>query len=348
MKKINAAVIGFGLSGKVFHAPFLFTHPGFILKKIVERHSDESKQIYPEIEVVKNYSELLQNPYLDMIVVGTPNTSHFEMTKDCLEAGKHVVVEKPFTALSVEGEKLIEISEKTGKKIFVFHNRRWDGDFLTIQKIVEENLLGDIVEYEAHFDRYAPIVDRFGWRDEPAPGSGILYDLGPHLIDQAIQLFGCPRSLFANIQKQRNSSLVDDYFELTLYYDHLKAILKAGMIVKDPGPRYIIHGINGSFIKYGIDPQEEMLQQGFLPAGDDWGAEEPEYWGLINMDLNGLQIQGTIETECGNYHGFYDNVYDVLINNAEMAVKPQEASDVIRIIELAFESADKGKIINFR
>jgi predicted dehydrogenase len=346
-KKINAAVVGFGLSGRVFHAPFLFTNPRFELKMIVERHTNSSKKIYPDIKIVRDYKELLNDPEIDLIVVGTPNITHFEMVKDCLEAGKQVVVEKPFTATSLEADELIKISEKVNKKIFVYHNRRWDGDFLTIKKLLAENKLGEVLEYEAHFDRFSPEIPEFAWRDEPLPGSGILYDLGSHLIDQATLLFGLPESVFADIRKQRAGSMVDDYFDLHLYYNRLKVILKAGMFVKDPGPRFTINGTKGSFVKYGIDPQEANLKAGMMPEGEEWGKEIPEFWGFLNTEFDGFSHKKMVETEPGNYHGFYDNVYDVLINNGEMNVKPVDARNVIRIIELAFESADKKKIVNF-
>jgi predicted dehydrogenase len=269
------------------------------------------------------------------------------MVEEILGSGKHVVVEKPFTPTADQADALIEISEKFNRKIFVFHNRRWDGDFLTIQKILEQKLLGDILEYEAHFDRFTPEPDTHQWRDRPGPGSGILFDLGPHLIDQAFQLFGYPRALFADIKSQREKSMVDDYFEIDLYYDHMKAILKAGMFVKEPGPRYTIHGTRGSFIKYGIDPQEDMLKAGKMPEGADWGKEDPAFWGYLNTVTEEGPFVGTVETEYGNYHRFYDNVYDVLVNGATQMVQAEEARNVIKIIELAFESAELGKIINF-
>jgi predicted dehydrogenase len=230
------------------------------------------------------------------------------------------------------------LSEKTGKKIFVYQNRRWDGDFKTIQQIVYHGYLGEILEFEAHFDRFAPGPRRSAWRDEPLPAGGVLYDLGSHLIDQALVLFGLPHSVFADIRARRAGSRVDDCFELNLYYQKLKVILKASVFVKEKGPRYIIHGTKGSFVKYGTDPQEEMLKQGLMPDSVDWGTEDPDYWGILNAELNGQQFYGTIETEPGNYMGFYDNVYDVITKVTEQAVLPEEARNVIRIIELAFES----------
>jgi len=342
---IQTAIIGFGLSGRVFHAPFLHTHPGFKLTKVVERHGNSSKELYPEVEVVRNYKDLLKDKTLELIVIATPNILHFDLAREFLMTGKHVVIEKPFTPSSAEADELIILTEKTGKKIFVFQNRRWDGDFKTVQHVAYQCYLGEILEFEAHFDRFAPGARRSAWRDEPLPGGGVLYDLGSHLIDQALVLFGLPQAVFADIRTQRPHSKVDDCFEVNLYYEKIKVTLKASVFVKEKGPRYILHGTKGSFIKYGIDPQEEMLKQGLMPDTEDWGKEDPDYWGILNADLHGQQFYGTIETEPGNYMGFYDNVHDVLNKGAEQVVWPEEARNVIRIIELAFESHRTKSIV---
>jgi len=344
---INTGIIGFGLSGRVFHAPFIHTHQGFNLIKVVERHKEDSKKVYPYVEVVRNYKDLLTDKDIDLVVVATENTLHFPMVRESLLAGKNVVVEKPFTPVSSEADELIELSEQTGKKIFVYQNRRWDGDFLTIKRVIKEGLLGEVQEYEAHFDRYKPQLMPGKWRDEKKPGGGILYDLGSHLIDQALQLFGKPESLIADIYAQRPGSKVDDYFRMELFYPSTKVILTAGMMVKEPGPRFIIHGTNGSFIKYGIDPQEEALTNGRMPEGEKWGVEVEKNWGFLTTESDDEQVDGRIVTEPGNYMKFYDNVYDVIVNNAEQAVKPGEARDVIRIIETAFESNKYGKTVYY-
>ena len=338
-KVINTAIVGFGLSGKVFHAPFIHVHNGFSIKKIVERHKQESKDIYPYIDIIKDYKDILNDPDIDLAVICTPNTLHYQMVKETLLAGKHVVIEKPFTPTSNEADELIELAKSKNLKIFVYHNRRWDGDFLTIQKLIKSGVLGNLQEYEAHFDRYKPELTKNVWRDEPISGGGILYDLGSHLIDQALVLFGKPNAIKADIQSQRKGSKVDDYFELHLLYDKLKVILKAGMLVKETEPRFILHGLLGSFIKYGIDPQEEELRQGQFPTGENWGIESPDTWGIVTIDYQDMNIHGNIETEAGCYQEFYNNVYDVLRNGAEMAVKPHEARNVIKMIELAFKSS---------
>ena len=344
-RKINAGIIGFGLSGKVFHAPFLHTLPGFNLKKIVERHGEESKKIYPYVEIVRDFHDLLNDPDINLIIICTPNALHFPMVKESLLAGKHVVVEKPVTPTSDEVEELIRLARSVDRKLFVYQNRRWDGDFLTVRRILDKKILGDLTEYEAHFDRYSPELSPGAWRDEDNPGGGILYDLGTHLIDQALLLFGLPESLFADIRKQRKGSRVDDCFELDLFYPGLKVILKAGMLVREPGPRFILHGSKGSFEKYGIDPQEKDLKDGLMPGSDNWGVEDPKYRGILNVKNAGENLYRDIETEPGCYQVFYENVFAVLVNDKKMAVKPEEAKDVIRIIELAFESSSNKRVV---
>ncbi len=347
-KTINTGIIGFGLSGKVFHAPFIHTHPGFHLSAIVERHYKNSKKIYPYADVVRTHKDLLNNDVIDLVVVATPNVFHYNMVKESLEAGKNVIVEKPFVPTSSDADELIRISAETGKKIFVFHNRRWDGDFLTIKKLLDEEKLGDIKYYEVHFDRFSPEIKTDAWRDEDIPGSGILYDLGSHLIDQALCLFGLPDTLKANIKTEREGSPVDDYFVLELHYPDKTAVLTAGMMVRQEGPRFIIDGTGGSFSKWGIDPQEEALKAGNMPGGNHWGADHPKFWGTLGLGEAAPLNLTKLPTENGDYMGFYDNVYDVLLKNKPQSIPPQEARDVIFIIEKAFESKLKKQSVKIK
>ena len=345
---INTGIIGFGLSGKLFHAPFIHTHSGFRLISVVERHHQYSKNSYPGINVPKSHSELLKDDNIDLVVVATPNIYHYPMVKESLLAGKHVIVEKPFVPTSKEADELIRLSGQTGKKIFVFQNRRWDGDFLTIRKLMAAGKFGEIKYYEAHFDRFSPDIKADAWRDENIPGGGILYDLGAHLIDQALCLFGLPNSINANIKAERPGSRVDDCFDLKLIYNDKTIVLKAGMMVRNPGPRFIIEGIEGSFSKYGIDPQESALKAGKMPDGDDWGLEDAEYWGTLGSGPATPFDISRIPTENGNYMGFFDNIHDVLFKNKLQAILPKEARDVIFIIEKAFESSTKHKAIKIK
>lgn len=337
-ENINTGIIGFGLSGRVFHAPFIHTHPGFTLKKIVERKSSQSKEIYPYVEIAPDHKAVIEDENLDLIVVCTPNITHYPMVKDSLLAGKHVVVEKPFTPTSKEANELITLSNKVDRKIFVYQNRRWDGDFLTIKKLLKDNLLGDLYSYEAHFDRFNPEL-KPNWRNENLPGGGILYDLGSHLIDQALHLFGKPKKIFAKIEAQRKNSQVDDYFRLQLEYSKLKVVLRSGMLVEDLGPRYILKGSKASYTKFGIDPQEKALEKGLYPNSYNWGKEKEENWGQLLSNTPNLLSNRKIETEAGNYMGFYLNVFEVLMGREDMKVKPEEARDVIEIIENALKIA---------
>lgn len=344
-KQIQTAIIGFGLSGRLFHAPYIKCHPGFRLTKVVQRRESLLTEIDPEVLIIKDYKDLLKDDTLELVVIATPNILHFGMAKEFLQAGKHCVIEKPFTPTSAEADELIKLAGETGKKIFVYQNRRWDGDFKTLQQIVYNRYVGEILEFEAHFDRFSPGPRRSAWRNEPIPAGGLLYDLGSHLVDQALVLFGLPQAVFADIRWQRAESRVDDCFDIRLYYQKLRVTLKASLQVKEPGPKFSLHGTKGSFIKYGNDPQEEMLRQGLMPDLEDWGKEDPEYWGILNAELHGQQFYGTIETEPGNYMGFYDNVNDVITKGAEQAVQPGEARNVIRIIELAFESYRNKSVV---
>ena len=345
---IIAAIIGYGLSGRVFHAPFLDMMEEFKLRSIVQRHGSSSIEHYPDALVVRDYRELLKDEALDLIIICTPNTTHFQMAKACLESGKHVVIDKPFVTTSKEADTLIRLSKETGKKIFIYQNRRWDGDFQTIRTLLAENILGDILEYEAHFDRYRPQVPQGKWREEDRPGGGLVYDLGSHLIDQALVLFGMPDAIAADIREQRSNSKVDDYFNIKLFYPAHTAVLKAGMFARNAGPRYKIHGRQASYIKYGLDPQEMALKSGVKPLGEKWGHEDEEDWGDLIYEEEERLVNRKLETIPGAYQDFYRNVHDVLVQGKDQMVKPEEAANVISLIELAFESSAAKEIRKIR
>lgn len=346
-KIIHTALIGFGLSGRVFHAPFIHTHPGFSLSAVVERHKQTSKEIYPDVAIVEDYQALLKNDAIDLMVVATPNIYHFPMAMDCLKAGKHIIIEKPFTPSSHEADELIRTANENKKKIFVFQNRRWDADFLSIRKLIEEGSLGEIKFYEAHFDRYSPDLKPGAWREEKLPGGGIMYDLGSHLIDQALLLFGMPEAIKADIRAERKGSHVDDFFRVELLYKDKVAILTAGMMVENPGPRFIIEGSKARFIKYGIDPQEAMLKAGKMPLGNSWGQENEKYYGRL-IPTGEYEKPRTIISEKGDYMGFYNNVYDVLTKKTLPEVKPEQARNLIFIIQKAFEASERKQLIKLK
>lgn len=351
MKKIKVGIIGFGLSGKAFHSPFIHSIESMEISKIVTANSmnaSNAKNEYPKAKIISNPNELFEDDDIDLVIVSVPNTFHADFAAKALMANKHVVVEKPFTVTSEEAEELIKLSRKMKKILTVYQNRRWDSDFLTVRKIVESNMLGNIVEFESHYDRFRDSVKPNAWREENIPGSGMLYDLGSHLIDQALSLFGLPKEVYADIKIQRKDGKTDDYFEIDLFYDHTKVILKSSMLVREPLPRFILLGDKGSFIKYGMDVQENALRAGLKPTNTaNWGEEPEENWGILNTEFKKLHFRGKVESEKGNYRAFYENLYKAIIGEEDIQIKPEEARNTIRIIELALLSNKEKSNIKF-
>ncbi len=338
---LRVGMVGYGMAAKVMHAPFITTLKEYQLVSVLERHHNESQEKYPYVKVVRDIDDMLADKSLDLIVITTPNDTHFPYTQKALLAGKHVVLEKPFTITSDDAQKLIGLSKQTKRILSVFHNRRYVADFLTMKKILGEKLLGDVIEFEGHFDRYRPDPKPNAWREENIPGSGILYDLGSHLIDQALYLFGPPKYITADIRMQRSHARVDDYFELWLDYGNRKAIVKSGMLVREPGPRYMINGTLGSFIKYGEDPQEALLKEGMLPTSPDWGEEPEEQWGLLHTSIDGKIIKEKYPSLKGNFGYYYQNLYKAIAEGQPLQERPEHGFNVIRMIELAMESNRK-------
>lgn len=345
--EVGVGLVGYGMAARVFHAPVITSVEGLRLKKVVERRAEESRARYPWVEVVRDLDALLGDEEVGLVVVATPNASHFELARRSLLAGKHVVVEKPFAVTSEEAGRLVGLARERGKILSAHHNRRWDGDFLTVRRLLEGGLLGRLVEYESRFDRFRNRPRPGAWREEAGPGSGILYDLGPHLLDQAQVLFGRPRAVTADVRTQREFARADDSFDVALDYDGLKVTLRAGMLARGAGPRFVLRGTEGSFVKYGFDPQEEALKRGLTPAEPGWGEEPEERWGVLDTEAGGLHIRGRVETVAGQYQAYYRNVADAVNGRAEPAVKPEEARDTIRLIELAFQSSAERRTINY-
>ncbi len=342
MKPISTALVSFGISSKTFHAPFLTTMPEFELLAVVERNSEHAKEKYPWVTIYRSIEEMLKDDRIELVVITSPNETHFPYAKMVLEAGKNVIVEKPFTNTSAEAFELVELARKSGKVCSVYHNRRYVADFLTMKDILEKKLLGELHEFEAHYDRYRPDPRTYGlWREKPTPGSGVFYDLGSHLVDQALQLFGPPKYITADIRMQKSYSVVDDYFDVRLDYGFLKVLLKSGMLVREMGPRYMMHGTRGSFIKYGEDPQEELLKAGELPITADWGKEPESQFGLIHTEIDGKIIREVYPSVQGGFGNYYKNVYRSIRENAPVLESPENGFNIIRIIELAFESSKK-------
>ncbi len=347
MKNIKIGLAGYGKGGRIYNAPIISSVPGLKIKKIMTSSEDNisaAKKNFPKAEIISKFTEITKDPNIDLVVITTPNHLHKDLATKALKAGKHVVVEKPFTPTAAEADELIELARKKNLIITVNHNRRWDSDFQTIKKLLTEKKLGEIVEYEAHFDRFRDMVDETWKEDKSNAGNGILYDLGSHLIDQALVLFGPPKEIFADISTKRKKAEVPDSFELLLFYPNLKVSLNAGMLVNLKGPAYTIHGRKGSFIKYGADTQEEMLKNGLKPEDNwGWGLEPQEMWGKFDI----VEEKGTIESERGDYRNFYKNVYQAIRGKEDLEVKPEQARDVIKVIELAIQSNNEKRRVEF-
>jgi predicted dehydrogenase len=346
--KIGIGLASYGMSGRVFHAPIIAHHEGFRLVRIVERSTDEAISRYPGAAISRSFEELLTDPSIEVVVVNTPDQTHYEFAKRCLEAGRHVVVEKPFTQSVKEANDLIRLARHHRRILTVFQNRRWDGDFLTIREVIDRKLLGRLVDFESHFDRYRNFIQEGTWKEKRSSGSDLLFNLGSHMIDQAIVLFGIPSAVTAHIKTIRPGGEVSDWYELRLHYDDVNVVTKASYLVREPGPRYTLHGTNGSFVKFGIDPQEEALKQGGVPGGPEWGKEAQEWWGQINTDVNGKHTRATVETKAGNYSAFYDNLSAAITGGSTLAVTPYEALHVIRIIEAARKSNAERRTVDLK
>lgn len=344
-QKIKTALASFGMSGQVFHGPLLKVNPEFEVIQIFERSKNLSEKLFPEAEIVRSYNEILENQEVELIVVNTPDWLHYEMTHDAINAGKNVVVEKPVTQKSHEAEELLRLAREKNVLLTVFQNRRWDNDFLTVQRVIESGNLGRLVEFESHFDRYRTFIKPDTWKEEGDEYVGALHNLGSHMVDQAYVLFGMPKAVNAYLKIVRIGGKVADYYDIRLEYEEFSAILKCSYLVKNPGPRYSIFGEYGTFHKWGIDNQEENLKAGKLPLGDDWGTEPEKEWGTLIYEKDGLEFSGTIQTVAGNYNAFYNNVYEAIRNGAELAVKPEQTIDVLKILEACLESNKTNKMI---
>lgn len=337
---IRTALVGYGSVAEKMHAPLIDVCPDLDLLAVVERNSNRCEQKFPGIETFRSLDELLEADAADLICITTPNEYHFHMAKQCLMAGKHVVVDKPVTVNSWEAEELAQIAAEKGLICSVFHNRRYDGDFRTLQKLVAENTLGRLVYLESHFDRFRPQVSE-NWREKDVPGNGITYDLGVHLIDQILLAFGAPESIFADIQKQRTNAVSDDYFDISLFYPGFKARVTAGVLVNVATPKFLLLGEKGSYQKFFLDVQEQAFKDGRKPEGEDWGVDPEERWGKLYLENETIAHP----TERGDYRIFYQNVADAILKNVPLQVTLPQTIMVLKLIEAAFHSAKEGRKI---
>ncbi|WP_263384293.1 oxidoreductase [Granulicella arctica] len=349
---IETVVIGFGLAGRVFHAPFVSAVPGLRLNGIVQRKGDKASKAYPEARILRSVEEALADNTVQLVVVGTPNETHFALAKQALEAGKHVVIDKPFASTSDEARELITLAARKNVILAPFHNRRWDGDFLTVRKLLAEQAVGRLVTFESHFDRFRPLPREGTWKESSNPANGLLMDLAPHLVDQVLALFGTPEAITASVRKDRDNTDIEDAFDITLHYPRLLAMCRSSMIAADASPRFLLHGTRGSYKKFGLDPQEPTLLSGAQvpPIGmGDWLSEDKAHWGTLTIAPDPAQpatlTRTTIETEPGDYRNFYASVRDAINGTAPLAVPTEEGYRVIKLLELARESSAQGRTI---
>ena len=346
---VRVGLIGFGMAGQAFHAPVIRGVPGMELACIVERRRTRAQQKYPDVRIARTLDELLTDKKIQLCVIATPNDSHFNLARTCLLAGRDVVVDKPLAPTLAESEELVRIAAERGRLITAYQDRRWDGDFQTVKNILESGKLGTVVEYECRYDRFRLEPKANAWRERAGqPAAGVLFDLGPHVLDQALVLFGEPQAITASAFCERETSQVDDSFDVCLEYPGLRATGRARIIAYAPGPHFLIHGTKGSFVKYGMDPQEARLRGENCPQGFDWGADwgvEPEeLWGTLSL-VGEPSVK--VKTERGDYRGFYANVRDAIEKKAPLEVTPQQALRTMRAVILAHKSSRERRTVGW-
>jgi predicted dehydrogenase len=354
-REIGVGVIGFGLGGRVFHAPFVSAVPGLRLVSIMQRKGDEAAKAYPAAKIERSFTDTLADKSVDLVVVSTPNETHFALAKQALEAGKHVVIDKPFSATSAEAQELGQLAKSKGLLAIPFHNRRWDGDFQTVRKLLQQDAVGRLVTFESHFDRFRPIPRENTWKEAGNPANGMLFDLGPHLVDQVLALFGAPAAITASVRADRDQTAIEDAFDITLHYPGkngkgLLAHCRTSYLACDNAPRFLLHGTKGSFKKHGLDPQEPTLVGGAkvptLGSKEVWLQEKESAWGKLTVAPDPadptMLIEHQVKTELGDYRGFYANVRDAILGSAPLAVTPEDGYRVTKLLELARESSSQG------
>lgn len=345
---IRAGVIGFGLAGRIFHAAVIAATPGLELACIVQRSGDDAAKVYPNIRIARSIEEMLSDESIKLVAVGTPSGDHYAHAAQCLRAKRNVVIDKPFTLTSEEARSLIEIAKENGVLVTAYQNRRWDGDFVTLRQVLASGCLGRIVTYESHFDRYRKVPRLDVWRENGTPGGGLLLDLGPHLIDQATAIFGDPTEIWADVRIDRENARVDDAFDIQLKFaGGVTAWLRSSLTTFFAGARFLVHGTKGSFVKWGLDPQEDALKAGAKFTDPGFGEEPESQWGKLHLaGESGATIE-TIETAAGDYRGLYANVRDALLGVGKLEVTAEDAWRTARVIELCRESSESRRSVKF-
>lgn len=343
---VSTGICSYGMSGKLFHAPFIEAHPGYELSAIVERHNNDSKERYPHAKLYRSVEELCADNDLQLIVVNTPTHLHFEHAKMVLQAGKNMVIEKPFAINVKDAEEITALAQKNKLFISVYQNRRYDGDFRAVKEVIQNELLGEIREVEIRYDRYRPNFGGKQHKEGNMPGAGNLFDLSPHLVDQAIQLFGFPHAIFADLIKMRDDVAVPDYFELLFYYDRLRIRLKASVIARESTYAYVLHGMKGTFLQQRSDMQEQQLLAGVKPSLENWCPAPASPDGLLHTEINGEVIRKETTSAPGNYMGYYDDVYKALTGDGANPVPATDGIMNTRIIDAALESMNEKKVVS--
>lgn len=342
---IRVGLVGFGLAGRVFHAPLISSVEGLELAAVVERTSDNAAARYPGITTYRTVDELMADTSIKLVVVASPNATHFDIALQALEAAKSIVVDKPVALTSAQISQLDGLAGGVGLQLIPFHNRRWDGDFKTIQTLLQEKMLGQLVHFESNHDRWRPGSTRRAWKDEPDQG-GLLLDLGTHLVDQALTLFGLPESIGAEVLRERNGEGANDSFTIRLHYlTGFSATLGANSLSSLPRPRFHLRGTHGNYVKWGLDPQEEALGKITRIEAADWGKEAPDRWGTLRTEADGAMVEQPIETAAGDYRAFYEVVRDAVLRKMPAPVPAIDAWRVARILEWATESSNAHKDI---
>ena len=329
---LTVAIVGFGLSGKYLQAPFFEANKNYHLKTILSNNQNPAI-FFPAVKVVKNIDEILNDAAIDVVSICSPNNTHFQYAKMALNANKHVLVEKPFTAFSLQAKELIALAKTKNKTLAIFQNRRFDSDFLTVQKLINSKQLGEILNFEINYNRFKPELNTKQWKETKEEGTGIIYDLGAHIIDQAIALFGIPSNIWGQSFIQRKHSLVDDAFDIKLDYGKLKVTLRSSLLVQRASPRYIIDGTNGSFVKYGLDVQEDQLKANMQTTDAYFGIEPLHQQGKLYLSIDGNQQINELPTEKGNWALLFENLYQSITNGAPLIIKTEDVLEQIKIIE---------------
>ncbi|MFL9584236.1 oxidoreductase [Stenotrophomonas sp. AB1(2024)] len=342
----QVGLIGYGLAGSVFHAPLIQHTPGLKLHGIVSSQRDRLLRSFTDVHIHDEVESLLADPAVDAVVIATPNEQHAPLALAALRAGKHVLVDKPFALSSAEAVAVVDAAREAERVVSVFHNRRYDADFLSLCGLLEAGTLGRIAEIHSHFDRFRPQV-RDRWRESDAPGSGLWMDLGPHLLDQMLQLFGWPEAISADIAAQREGARSDDYFHAVLHYPGLRAIVHAGSLVAAPAPRFAVHGSQGSYLKEGLDVQEDQLRQGIAPGAPGWGLD-PQHGQLVQVDADGQVHRHSVDNAVGDYRRFYAAFRDAMRGEGEAPVSTGQALQVMHLLEAGHKSADSGRRVDLR